>query len=285
MCSTRLVADAGGMALTTTLIHPTAVISPGARVHPSATVGPYAVIGEKVTVGADTTIGAHAVIDGYTNIGDRNRIFPHAAIGLEPQDLKYDGSMSLVEIGNDNAIRECVTINRPTRTGEVTRLGNHNLIMAYAHVAHNCELANRVIIANSVALAGHVSIESHARISGLVGVHQFVHIGQYAMIGGMSRIERDVPPYTMVEGNPSRVRGLNQVLLSRSGIAKEEDGRVYSELKEAFRILYRAGLTLEEAISKLETMTDNERVRHLYEFLRASTREKGRRGPVPGRKR
>ncbi|MGC1307040.1 MAG: acyl-ACP--UDP-N-acetylglucosamine O-acyltransferase [Phormidesmis sp.] len=273
------------MVLTTTLIHPTAVIYPGAQIHPTATIGPYAVIGEKVTIGAQTSVGAHAVVEGLTHIGDRNRIFPHAAIGLEPQDLKYDGSMSLVEIGDDNAIRECVTINRPTRLGEVTRLGNHNLVMAYAHVAHNCAIADRVIIANSVALAGHVEIESHARLSGLVGVHQFVHIGRYAMVGGMSRIERDVPPYTMVEGNPSRVRGLNQVLLSRSGIAKEADGKVYQELKEAFRILYRSGLTLQEAIEKLEAMTDNAHVRHLYEFLRASSQVKGRRGPVPGRKK
>ena len=269
----------------TTLIHPTAVIHSGAQIHSSATIGPYAVIGEKVTIGADTTVGAHAVIDGYTKIGDRNRIFPHAAIGLEPQDLKYDGSMSLVEIGNDNAIRECVTINRPTRAEEVTRLGNHNLLMAYSHVAHNCDIGDRVIVANSVALAGHVTVESHARISGLVGVHQFVHIGRYAMVGGMSRIERDVPPYTMVEGNPSRVRGLNQVLLSRSGIAKEADGEVYKGLKEAFRLLYRSDLTLEEAISKVEAIAGNAHVQHLTEFLRASTQEKGRRGPVPGRKR
>lgn len=273
------------MALMTTLIHPSAVIHPGAQIHPSATVGPYAVIGAKVTIGAETAIGAHAVIDGYTTIGDRNRIFPHTAIGLEPQDLKYDGSMSLVAIGDDNAIRECVTINRPTRLGEVTRLGNHNLVMAYAHVAHNCEIGDRVIIANSVALAGHVKIESHARISGLVGVHQFVHIGRYAMIGGMSRIERDVPPYTMVEGNPSRVRGLNQVLLSRSGIAEEADGRVYQELREAFRLLYRSNLTLAEAIRKLEGMTDNAHIQHLSDFLKASSQEKGRRGPVPGRKK
>ncbi len=269
----------------TTLIHPTAVIHTGAQIHASASVGPYAVIGEKVTIGADTTIGAHAVIEGNTQIGDRNRIFPHASIGLEPQDLKYDGSMSLVEIGNDNAIRECVTINRPTRLGEITRLGSHNLLMAYAHVAHNCELGDRVIIANSVALAGHVRVESHARISGLVGVHQFVHIGRYAMVGGMSRIERDVPPYMLVEGNPSRVRGLNQVLLSRSGIAKEADGRVYQGLKEAFRILYRSGLTLEEATEKLAVIADNDHVRHLIDFLQASIGEKGRRGPVPGRKR
>ena len=273
------------MALTTTLIHPSAVVAAGAQIHPSASIGPYAVIGEKVTIGADTSVGAHAVIDGYTKIGDRNRIFPHAAIGLEPQDLKYDGSMSLVEIGDDNAIRECVTVNRPTRTGEVTRIGSHNLLMAYAHVAHNCELGDRVIIANSVALAGHVTVESHARISGLVGVHQFVHIGRYAMIGGMSRIERDVPPYMMVEGNPSRVRSLNQVLLRRSGISEESEGRAYKELREAFRLLYRADLTLQEALSRLKEMTENVHVRHLYEFLRTSTETKGRRGPVPGRKR
>ena len=270
---------------TTTLIHPSAVIHAGAQIHASATIGPYAVIGEKVTIGANTSIGAHAVIDGYTRIGDRNRIFPHAAIGLEPQDLKYDGSMSLVEIGDDNAVRECVTINRPTRIGEVTRLGNHNLLMAYSHVAHNCEISDRVIIANSVALAGHVEIESHARVSGLVGVHQFVHIGRYAMVGGMSRIERDVPPYTMVEGNPSRVRGLNQVLLSRSGIAKEEDGKLYKGLKEAFRILYRSGLTLEAAIAQLSEIKGNHHVEHLTSFLQASVGEKSRRGPVPGKKR
>lgn len=268
-----------------TLIHPTAVVHPDAQIHASVSVGPYAVIGERVSVGAHSVVGAHAVIEGYTKIGDRNRIFPHAAIGLEPQDLKYDGSVSLVDIGDDNAIRECVTINRPTRLGEVTRLGDHNLVMAYAHIAHNCELGDHVIIANSVALAGHVKIESYARISGLVGVHQFVHIGRYAMIGGMSRIERDVPPYTMVEGNPSRVRGLNQVLLQRSGIAAEADGQIYKGLVQAFRILYRSGLTLEEAISKLETLCDNERVQHLYEFLRASAHDEGRRGPVPGRKR
>ncbi|MEO0540963.1 MAG: acyl-[acyl-carrier-protein]--UDP-N-acetylglucosamine O-acyltransferase, partial [Cyanobacteria bacterium P01_A01_bin.105] len=158
-----------------------------------------------------------------------------------------------------------------------------NLLMAYTHVAHNCVIQDSVIIANSVALAGHVHIESNARISGLVGIHQFVHIGRHAMVGGMSRIERDVPPYAMIEGNPSRVRGLNQVGLQRSGIADLEEGRVYQELKQAFRLLYRSGLTFQEALEKLASIGNNEYVGHLHAFLLAA-QEPGRRGSIPGRK-
>ena len=268
--------------LPTALIHPTAVIHPRAQVHPSVKVGPYAVIGEKVSVGKDTEIGPHVVLDGHTEIGQRNRIFTGAAIGLEPQDLKYDGSESLVSIGDDNNIREYVTINRPTRFGEITRLGNSNLLMAYAHVAHNCVIQDSVIIANSVALAGHVHIESNVRISGLVGIHQFVHIGRHAMVGGMSRIERDVPPYMMVEGNPSRVRGLNQVGLKRSGIGDLESGRVYDGLKQAYRLIYRSGLTFSEALDKLDSVANNEYVQHLHRFLVASQSD-NRRGVIPGR--
>ncbi|MEM8611547.1 MAG: acyl-ACP--UDP-N-acetylglucosamine O-acyltransferase [Cyanobacteria bacterium P01_H01_bin.105] len=268
--------------LPTALIHPTAVIHPRAHVHSSVKVGPYAVIGEKVSVGKGTEIGPHVVLDGHTEIGQRNRIFTGAAIGLEPQDLKYDGSESLVSIGDDNNIREYVTINRPTRLGEITRLGNGNLLMAYVHVAHNCLVQDSVIIANSVALAGHVHIESNVRISGLVGIHQFVHIGRHAMVGGMSRIERDVPPYMMVEGNPSRVRGLNQVGLKRSGISDLEAGRVYQGLKQAYRLLYRSGLTFSEALDKLDSVANNEYVQHLHRFLVASQKE-DRRGVIPGR--
>ncbi|MEL6129665.1 MAG: acyl-ACP--UDP-N-acetylglucosamine O-acyltransferase [Cyanobacteria bacterium J06628_4] len=268
--------------LQTALIHSTAVIHPRAQIHPSVKVGPYAVIGEKVSIGKDTEIGSHVVLDGHTEIGQRNRIFTGAAIGLEPQDLKYDGSESLVSMGDDNNIREYVTINRPTRFGEITRLGNGNLLMAYSHVAHNCVIQDNVIIANSVALAGHVHIEANVRISGLVGIHQFVHIGRHAMVGGMSRIERDVPPYMMVEGNPSRVRGLNQVGLKRSGIGDLESGRVYDGLKQAYRLLYRSGLTFSEALDKLDSVANNEYVQHLHRFLVASQRD-GRRGVIPGR--
>lgn len=273
----------GGMSLTT-LIHPTAVIHPGATLHPSVKVGPYAVIGEKVTIGPETEIGAHVVLDGHTEIGARNQIFPGAVIGIEPQDLKYDGSLSLVKIGDDNRIREYVTINRATRAGEVTLIGNNNLLMAYVHVAHNCVIGNQVIIANAVSLAGHVEVESNAVIGGVLGIHQFVHIGRFAMVGGMSRIDRDVPPYMVVEGNPCRVRGLNLVGLKRAGLTRIEGGRPYRELKEAYRVLYRSSLPLEQALETMEQWRDNEYIAHLQQFLQTSSREPGRRGPMVGRR-
>jgi UDP-N-acetylglucosamine acyltransferase len=266
-----------------TLIHPTAVIHPGADLHPTVSVGPYAVIGEKVKVGAETTIGAHVVLDGWTEIGERNQIFPGAAIGLEPQDRKYDGSNSQVKIGNDNKFREFVTINRATHSGEATLIGNSNLLLAYAHVAHNCVIEDHVTITNSVQIAGHVHIESGATIGGGCGIHQFVHIGRLAMIAGMSRVIRDVPPYMLVEGYPLRVRRLNQVGLERSGIAQTDDGRTYQILKKAFRILYRSNLNLHQALEQLELLPENEYLQHLYRFLQMSCLE-GRRGPTPGKK-
>jgi len=267
----------------TTLIHPTAVISPDADLHPTVKVGPYAVIGDKVTIGPDTEIGAHVVIDGHTTVGARNRIFPGAAIGLESQDLKYDGSMSRVEIGDDNLIREYVTINRATNAGAATLVGHNNLLMAYSHVAHNCVVEDNVIIANSVALAGHVYIESGARISGVVGVHQFVRVGRLAMIGGLSRIVRDVPPFTMVNGNPALVRGLNQVGLQRSGLADQADGRLYRELKQAYRLMYRSGEPFTQAVAKLDQWQDNDLVAHFRAFVQASLQPE-RRGLTPGRR-
>jgi UDP-N-acetylglucosamine acyltransferase len=267
----------------TTLIHPTAVIHPGATLHTSVKVGPYAVIGEKVSVGPETEIGAHVVLDGHTEIGARNQIFPGAAIGIEPQDLKYDGSLSVVKIGDDNRIREYVTINRATQSGEVTRIGNNNLLMAYVHVAHNCVLGNQIIIANAVSLAGHVEVESNAVIGGVLGVHQFVHIGRFAMVGGMSRIDRDVPPYTVVEGNPCRVRGLNLVGLKRAGLTRTDGGQPYRELKEAYRLLYRSKQPLKSMLGELDQWSHNDHIRHLQQFLRDSSQQAGRRGPTPGR--
>ena len=172
-----------------------------------------------------------------------------------------------------------VTINRATEEKAVTQLGDYNLLMAYAHVAHNCIIENEVIIANSVALAGHIYIESKARISGVLGVHQFVHIGRLAMVGGMSRIERDVPPFTIVEGNPSRVRSLNLVGLQRSGVSSED----LSELKKAFRLVYRSDVTFQAALEQLKLMTENVHVQHLYHFLQNSLTDPGRRGTIPGK--
>lgn len=265
----------------TRLIHPTAVVHPGAELHPTVRIGPYAVIGERVKVGLGTTIGAHAVLGGWTEIGTNNQIFPGAVIGLEPQDLKYDGSLSFVRIGNNNRVREYVTINRATGAGEATVIGDNNLLMTYSHIAHNCIIENEVVITNSVSLAGHVHIESQARVGGVLGVHQFVRIGRLAMVGGMSRLDRDVPPYMLVEGNPARVRSLNQVGLRRAGLGELAEGQVLQTLKKAFRILYRSGLTTNQALEQLELLSENEYLQHLRQFLRLSLTA-GRRGPIPG---
>lgn len=260
------------------LIHPTAIVQPEAQLHPTVRVDPYAIIGSQVKIGANTIIGSHAVIDGCTEIGSHNHIFPGAAIGLEPQDLKYKGANSLVKIGNNNQIREYVTINKATEEGEATIIGNDNLLMAYAHIAHNCIIENNVIIANNVAMAGHVCIESQAVISGVLGIHQFVHIGQMAMVGGMSRINRDVPPYMLVEGNPAKVRALNFVGLKRRGLAKED----LRQLKKAFRILYHEGLALENAIARLDLLEQNKPIENLRHFLQLSSAD-GRRGLISGK--
>ena len=271
----------------TTLIHPTAVIHPGAQLHPTVRVGAYAVIGERVKVDAGSVIGPHVVLDGWIEIGERNQFFPGASVGLEPQDLKYDGSVSLVKIGNGNRFREYVTINRATHADETTVIGNDNLLMAYVHVAHNCVLGNQIVIANGVSLAGHVHVESQAVIGGVLGVHQFVHIGRLAMVGGMSRIDRDVPPFMLVEGNPVRVRSLNQVGLKRAGIADLDDGKTLRQLKQTFRLLYRSEHSFKEslvALQKVAEDSDSEHIQHLATFIQQSN-TKGRRGVIPRRGR
>lgn len=262
----------------TALIHPTAVINKHAQIHPTVRIEPYAVIGNQVSIGANTVVGSHAIIDGLTTIGKDNQIFPGAAIGLEPQDLKYKGANSQVIIGDRNRIREYVTINRATNEGEATVIGNDNLLMAYSHVGHNCNIKNEVVIANSVAIAGHVLVESMATISGVLGIHQFVHIGRLAMVGGMSRISRDVPPYMTVEGNPARVRALNLIGLKRRGFNREQIG----QLKEAFRLLYLQQLPLQDAIAQLKQFTDNQDVQHLQEFMQYSLAS-NRRGLIGGK--
>jgi UDP-N-acetylglucosamine acyltransferase len=260
------------------MIHSTAIIHPQAQIDSTVEIAPYAVIGEGVKIGANTKVGSHVIIDGLTEIGENNRIFPGAAIGLEPQDLKYKGAKSKVIIGDNNTIREYVTINRATAEGEITKIGNNNLLMAYVHVAHNCQLANNIVIANNVALAGHVEIESKAVIGGMLGVHQFVHIGTMAMLGGMSRIERDVPPYMLVEGNPSRVRSLNLIGLKRAGLTSEE----INDIKQTFRLLYHSDLTFTEAIQTLKNQDNNDYINHLCGFIEGSI-SPGRRGVIPGK--
>jgi UDP-N-acetylglucosamine acyltransferase len=246
-------------------IHETAVVHPNARIGKDVEIGPYAVIGDNVLIGDGTRISAHVVIDGWTSIGKNCKIFPGATIGVEPQDLKYAGEKSYTFIGDNTTIRECVTVNRATGEGEETRVGSNCLLMAYVHVAHNCIVGNHVIMANAATLAGHVVVEDRAVIGGLSGIHQFVKIGRNAMIGGASKVTQDVPPFVTVDGHPAKVSGINNVGLSRAGYSPETR-RV---IKHAYRILYRSGLSLPQAIAVMEQELEAcEPIEHLLRFLR-----------------
>ncbi|XGV95800.1 MAG: acyl-ACP--UDP-N-acetylglucosamine O-acyltransferase [Leptolyngbya sp. BL-A-14] len=266
----------------TTLLHPTATIHPHAELHPTVQVGAHAVIGAKVKVGPETVIGPNVILDGWTEIGARNQIFPGAAIGVEPQDPTAIGTHSLVKIGDDNQIREYVTISRASRADEVTMIGDRNLLMAYVRMAHGCVIENHVVIANAVILGEGVHVESRAFISGIGEIHPFVHIGRLVMVAFMHQITRDVPPYMLVEGQPARVRSLNRVGLKRAGLSTEKEGQVIQTLRTAFRLLYRSGFSLDESLEKLDMLPDNEHLFHLRQFLRRSQVE-GRCGLTPGK--
>jgi UDP-N-acetylglucosamine acyltransferase len=220
-----------------TSIHPTAVISPGAEIGADVEVGPYTLIGPHVRIGDRTKIGAQVVIDGVTRIGEDNLIVGQASLGGPPQDLSYRREPTLLEIGDRNTIREFVTINCGTiKGGGVTRIGSDCLFMACCHVAHDCEIADRVLLGNNVLLAGHVCVEDGANISGGAAAHHFVTVGTLAYVGGLTRIIRDVPPYVVVEGNPSKVRKVNRVGLQRAGHGEDD----IQALRAAYRRLFRA---------------------------------------------
>ena len=249
-------------------IHETAVIAPGARIAKNVEIGPYSVIGENVEIGEGTKIGPHVVIHGWTQIGRDCRIFQGASIG-EPQDLKFKGEKSYTFIGDRTTIREGATIHRATGEGEETRVGSDCLLMALTHVAHNCVVGNHVIMSNLASLAGHAIVEDRAVIGGMAGVHQFVKIGRNAMVGGMSKLTQDVVPYTIVDGRPAKVVGLNAVGISRAGIPLESRRNI----KKAYKLLYRSGLSLQQAIAVIEQEVDScEEVEHFLRFLRNAER-------------
>jgi UDP-N-acetylglucosamine acyltransferase len=229
-------------------IHPTAIVAPGARLADDVVIGPYCVIGEHVVLSLGVSLKSHIVIDGRTTIGERTRIFPFASIGHEPQDLKYKGEPSSLEIGHDNTIREHVTINPGTEGGGmVTRVGNHCLLMVGAHVAHDCQVGDHVILVNNATLSGHVVMEDYAILGGLSAVHQFVRIGQHAMIGGMSGVERDVIPYGMVMGDRARLSGLNIVGMQRRGFSRDD----IQVLRNAYNCLFGDTGTLSERVDEV----------------------------------
>ena len=246
-------------------IHPTAIIDPTAVLHKNVVIGPYAVIGPDCEIGEGSRIDAHVVIGAHTRMGKNNHIFPHAVIGEEPQDLKYHGEFSTVVIGDSNSIREYCTIHRATGENQETHIGSHNMLQAYVHVAHNCNLGDYIVISSFSGLAGHVTVEDHAVIGGMSGIHQFVKIGSVAMVGGMSKIVQDVCPFVIVDGNPSRVVGLNSVGLSRNHINQD----IKKELKRAYRLIFRSGLRLDDAINQMEQeLSSTPEIEHLLSFLR-----------------
>ncbi len=260
-------------------IHNFAEVSPKAELGKGVYVGSGAVIGSNVIVGPNTWIGPNVIIDGKVKIGSNNKIFPGACIGLEPQDLKYKGDATDVVIGDNNTFRECVTINRATFEGEKTIVGNQNLLMAYSHLGHNCEIGNSVVIANSVQIAGHVVVEDRAVIGGCLGIHQFVHIGYLAMVGGMTRVDRDVPPYCLAEGHPGRMRGLNKVGIKRLSIDKENKEE-YLQLKRIWSLLFKSENVISDGlrIARQEKLLQSSA--RLCGFIELSI-GKGRRGLMP----
>jgi len=252
-------------------IHPTAIVEKGAELDDGVVVGPYCVIGADVHIGKGSELMSHVVVTGRTSLGENNRIFPFASIGHEPQDLKYHGEPSKVIIGDGNTIRENVTINPGTEGGGmVTQIGHGNMLMAYAHVAHDCKLGNGVILANCATLAGHVEIEDGAIIGGLAAIHQFVRVGCYTMMGGMCGVNKDVPPYCLVTGGyRAGLGGLNLVGLKRQGFSLEKIQR----LKEVYRILLQEGGKLNERLDEASAVAgDDEHALHLLDFVRHAKR-------------
>ncbi len=249
--------------------HPTAIIHPKAQIGSGCEIGPYCVIGENVVLGDGCKLHSHVVIDGHTKLGRENEIFPFASLGLKTQDLKWKGGVTRTEIGDGNTFREYVTIHSATGDGEVTRVGSHNTILAYCHIAHNCTLGDRIIMSNVATLAGHVTVEDHAVIGGLAAVHQFCRIGKMSMIGGCSKIVQDVPPFMIVDGNPGETRTINKVGMERHGVSEEAQ----NALRHAYKILFREGLTIPNALVKIESdLPKLPEVLHLLNFVRTSER-------------
>ncbi len=251
------------------MIHPTAIIHANAQLGQRCEIGPYCVLGEHVVLGDGCKLHSHVVIDGHTTLGRANEIFPFACIGLKTQDLKWQGGKTRTQIGDHNTFREYVTIHSSTSDGGVTTVGSHNHLLAYCHVAHDCRLGDQIVMSNVATLAGHVVVEDYAVVGGLAAVHQFCRIGRMAIIGGCSKVVQDVPPYMLADGNPAETRTLNKVGLDRNGVSEEAQ----AALKQAFRLLFREGLTVSNAVARIETEVPlQSEIQHLLQFVRESER-------------
>lgn len=252
------------------MIHETAIVHEDAEIGPGVSIGPYSVIDKNVTIGAETTIGAHVTVDEFTRIGEKCSVFHHAALGGTPQSVKFAGEETWVEIGDNTIIREYVTVHRGTGFGGgLTRIGEDNFLMAYTHVAHDCITGKGVVFANTATLAGHITVGDYATIGGLVAIHQFVRVGDFAFVGGKSAVVKDIPPYVIAAGDRARLRGLNRVGLKRHGFTPE----TLDVLKRAYRIVFRIGLTLNEALERVKAeLPDLPEVKLFIEFLESSKR-------------
>jgi UDP-N-acetylglucosamine acyltransferase len=251
-------------------IHETAIVAPGAKVGAGCHIGPFSTVGDDVTLGENVRLESHVVVDGRTSIGDETRVFPFASIGLAPQDLKYAGEDTAVEIGRRNQIREFVTIHRGTAGGGgLTKIGDDNLLMAQAHVAHDCQLGNEIIMANAATLAGHVEIADRANVGAYSGVHQFCRVGLEAFVGGYSVVVKDAPPFAIIQGNHAKCYGLNKVGMKRRGYPKD----VIEKLHRAFHLFLSAKLNTTQAIEKIkDEIADCKEVDLLIEFIQTSKR-------------
>lgn len=251
-------------------IHPTALVDSSARIAEDAEVKAYAVIGPGVEIASGCVIDHHVNIERDTSIGEGTRIWPMASVGSDPQDLKYKGEQTRLEIGARVRIREFATVNRGSGDGGgVTRVGDDCMLMAYSHVAHDCHLGQRVIMANSVNLAGHVTIEDYASLGGMVAVHQFVRIGTHCFVGGLSGVAQDLPPYTLCEGARAKTHGLNSIGLKRAGF----DSEAIEAIKKAYRVIFRSNTPIKKAIAQArEEAPDTPEVAHFLEFIEASER-------------
>ncbi len=256
-------------------VHPKAIIHEKASLGSGVSVGPYCTVGEAVEIGADCELISHVVLGGPTRVGEKNRFFPYASVGLDPQDLKYKGEPTRLEIGDHNTFREFVTVHRGTEEGGgVTRIGNHNLLMAYCHVAHDCQLAHHIVMANGAALGGHVTIEDYVVLGAYCGIHQFSRIGRHSFIGAYTPVNRDVVPFSMTtEDRKAEIYGVNVVGLDRRGFSKKQ----IHALRAAFRLLTQPGLNtsqavdaIEEQIQQVEPAGDGESLKQLVEFIRAA---------------
>lgn len=254
----------------TAIIHPTAIIDPTAEIGENVKIGPFAIVKSDVCIGSGTTIGAYTTIEKYVNVGENCQIFQHAAIGGAPQDLKFHGEKTYLKIGRGTIIREFVTINRGTQAGGgVTEVGEENYLMAYTHIAHDCKTGKQVILANNSTLAGHIILGDNVTVGGLVAIHQFVQIGDYAYIGGKSAVVKDIPPYVIAAGDRASLHGLNNVGLKRHHFSKS----TISELKKAYRIFFRIGLTVKQASERVKAETEQiPEVINLMNFILNSTR-------------